>query len=81
VSTRIAAVWTAYRERVVPEDASRIQIQETRRAFYAGATALMALLLAHLDPGSEATADDLRMMDELDAELKRFAADIAEGRA
>ena len=36
--------WQSYEKYVLPKRASRVQIQETRRAFYAGVTALMGIL-------------------------------------
>lgn len=81
MSARIATAWFAYRGKCVPEDASAIQVQETRRAFYAGATTFLAIVMANPEPGIEATVDDLRMMDEIDAELKQFAVDVAKGRS
>ena len=35
--------WDSFRMLVVPADASEVQLQETRRAFYAGAEAMMRI--------------------------------------
>jgi hypothetical protein len=66
----------------MPLDAPAIQALECRRAFYAGARAFFASMLAAAsDAGLEATEGDLRRVDELAAELKAFAASVKEGRA
>lgn len=76
-----AQEWARYAIRVMPADAGEVQKQETRRAFYAGASAPFSVLLRSLAPEAEPTEDDLRMLDDLKAEFDQFARDIAEGRA
>jgi hypothetical protein len=78
---RIKEAWRSYRNEVIPSDAPNIQHIESRRAFYAGAQALLAILMTMLEPGTEATEADIRKMDEIAAELKRFSNDVREGRA
>lgn len=78
---RIGAAWDSYQREVVPKNASTTQRWETRRAFYAGAQALFQTIINLLEPGSDATDADLRMMDEIDAELKEFANAVERGRA
>lgn len=73
--------WDSYAERVLPKNAPPVQIQETRRAFYAGAQALFTNVMQALDPGTEPTADDLRYMDALVLELAQFFADVKAGKA
>ena len=76
----IRRAWESYREIVVPPDAGVVQVEESRQAFYAGATALFYLLTKQSDqggiltPGLEAEAADLATMDGLEGELKAFAA-------
>jgi hypothetical protein len=41
---RLLEQWNSYSQAVMPRDASAVQIQECRRAFYAGAQALMGVL-------------------------------------
>jgi len=77
----LAESWATYRERVVPVDAGRLQVQECRRAFYAGAEALMRGVMKNLDPGLEPTAEDLQRMADLEGELQQFAADVRAGKA
>lgn len=40
----MAALWAEYRLAAVPDDAGATQLQETQRAFYAGAGSLLRLL-------------------------------------
>lgn len=69
--------WKNYRLRVIPLDASAYQAAETQRAYFAGAGAVLKLLLAvggffgHQNKAIE----DLRL------EVERFRADVAAGRA
>lgn len=77
----LAEQWSSYVERVLLPEASVVQVVECRRAFYAGAEGMMRSILRELDPGSEPTDRDLAKMDSLEAELRDFAKDVAEGRA
>src|SRR5688572_7099004 len=65
----VKSQWDTYRV-VMPKDAGATQIIETRRAFYAGAQALLHLMLKKFEPGLEETENDLQMMDDIDAELR-----------
>ncbi len=69
---RVKELWQSY-QKILPKDAGITQIIETRRAFYAGASALFYLILNKLEPGTEETENDLKMMDEIDQELREFA--------
>ena len=68
----IEAQWLEY-SKVLPPNAGRVQVDETRRAFFAGAFVLFNTIMAQLDPGTEATEDDLRRLDEINAELTTWA--------
>lgn len=78
---RIAAKWVSYRDRVLPLRASDVQIIETRRGFYAGALALLEIMMTSLDPGTDPTDADLRKMDDIEEELKDFVEDVKRGRS
>jgi hypothetical protein len=70
----IAGEWRSYREGVLPAEAPDVQVLETKRAFYAGAWALLQLML-NLDEGTlDATDQDLRVMDVIHQELQSFGA-------
>lgn len=79
-STMLEA-WTGYRRKVIPISAGPAQVTETRRAFYAGAQALMGEIMAGLDPGPDATASDLEFLADISRELEVFGRDVLEGRA
>lgn len=81
MSDRIGASWREYRTRVIPLEAPPIQATECRRAFYAGAQALLGILLAVMEPGTEPTTADLRTMDEIADELTAFSRAVRDGRA
>lgn len=72
MAKHIESRWESYRQGVIPADASRLQIEETRNGFYAGAWCLLSIVTG-LDPGTEPTADDLKMLDDVHAELQAFA--------
>src|SRR3990167_2905890 len=68
--------WMGYRLLVVPKGAGAVQVEECRRAFFAGAQALFASIMTILDPGTEPTEKALKRMDAIDAELRAFAASV-----
>lgn len=74
----IQSEWASFAEQCIPGDAPAIQIQETKRAFYAGSMALMGIFSA-----TEGQADEVAqlMIDTLIAELKQFEIAIANGKA
>lgn len=81
----IADQWQGYREDVVPEGASEMQIEQTQLAFYAGAMTVFRMMSVELDPHEELDADLARMLmerakaleDELDA-FERYVEDKAQ---
>jgi hypothetical protein len=72
--TTVAEAFEDYRTHVLPQGAPPIQIEETRRAFYAATY----LTLMHLmnDIGSEATSEEegVAHLEALKAECEGFAA-------
>jgi hypothetical protein len=72
----IEANWVGYRAMVVPRGAGPVQVEECRRAFFAGAQALFASIMTILDPGAEPTDADLKRMDAINDELRAFAASV-----
>lgn len=53
------------------------QIKETRQAFFGGSQHLFGSIISFLDAGEEPTDTDLRRMDQVDAELKKFISEFA----
>ena len=80
-SERMDRAFHLYRERVLPQDISNTQLIETRRAFYAGAWALLTELSVMFDAGSEPTESDHAKMVSIEAELKRFNDRVKVGLA
>ncbi len=78
---RLLEQWNSYAQKVVPNDAHETQRRECRRAFYAGAVAMNAIVMAGLTPGPGSTAEDERMMIDLGDEMKEFNQMVLEGRA
>jgi len=73
--------WINYRNDVISKDAGSTQLQESRRAFFAGAWAFYSLILNQLEPGLEDTPNDLKLMEKLDAEMREFRERVIKGYA
>lgn len=71
---RLEPKWLDYREMVVPKNASAIQIEECRRAFYAGAASIYDVILDHETP--ESTEGDMQKMRDLVNELEAFGLSV-----
>lgn len=61
--------------------APAVQRQESRRAFYAGATAIFGAMLAGLDETQDVTEQDLRKVDAIAHDLRDFVNDLKDGKA
>jgi hypothetical protein len=72
--------WNAYRRRVIPADASPVQIKECRRSFYAGAWAFYQIQMNGMEDGDNPTEADLALMGDLDHELRQFNEAVKAGR-
>lgn len=69
----IAEAFEAFRMDVIPVNAPPVQVEECRKAFYAGATALLYGVMSDLDEGPEATDADTAILDGVAKELHAFA--------
>jgi hypothetical protein len=71
--------WLTYMDQVIPRDAPQVQIQECKRAFYAGAAAMFYNSAAI---GNDDVTEDRAVahLEQVGAELKRFSADVEAGR-
>lgn len=78
---RLRDEWANYRERVVPVDAPPVQVQESRRAFYAGAQAFYGLSMEMLTDESEPTDGEVAAYEKLIEELEFFCSEVEAGRA
>lgn len=68
----VEAGWISFRIAVMPPNAPAVQIEEMRKAFFAGAQHLFSSIMTVLEPGEEPTESDFRRLSNIDAELKRF---------
>ena len=68
----IEAGFVGLRLAAIPLDASAVQIEEMRNAFFAGAQHLFSSIMTILEPDAEPTDKDLERMDLIDRELKKF---------
>jgi len=75
----VEAGWVSYLRLVVPRNASAVQVEETRRSFFAGAQHLFGSIMTMLDVGAEPTEADLGRMDQIHAELQAFAKSFRVG--
>lgn len=78
----LASVWRAYVRMILdPVGAERIQRQETKRAFYAGASAVITILTGNLSGEGEPQQADFDLMDSVVAELNSFSDAVQNNRS
>ncbi len=72
--------WDSFSLLVVPKDASPVQRQEMRRAFYAGAEAMMQIQWA---VGAEDISEDagIHILEGCRSELQGFVEQVVAGEA
>lgn len=73
---RIGELWSEYRRQVVAAGAGPLQVEETRRAFYAGAATLFGALMNVLGPESEPTETEFQALDEIALEFREHLDDL-----
>ena len=56
---------------------SPIQLKELRQAFFGGSQHLFGSIMSFLETGEEPTESDMKRMDQVDRELKRFISEFA----
>lgn len=66
---RFQKEWEDFRDKVIPNSASAVQISETKKAFYAGALALVSLTSRMFSEGEEVTDQDVSDYDSLVSEI------------
>jgi hypothetical protein len=72
----IEAGWVGLRVACDLEDAPKVQLEEMRNAFFAGAQHLFSSIMTILEPDAEPTEKDLERMDLIDKELRAFINDF-----
>ena len=76
----VANEWAGYLERAMPGNASPVQVQECKRAFYAGVRTINTII-AKLSEGDGVSDDDISVVAGVEAELAAFLAEVVGGRA
>lgn len=76
----IANGWRSYAEHVLPANAPPVQIQETRRAFYAGAGLLFEALTNAVGPDDVSEDAGMEIMRGVDDEIRQFLRGVKGGR-
>lgn len=76
----IQAMWASYEAGVIPADAGATQRTECRRAFYAGAQAMLGTFwnLGSMDVTEDA---GVAVIEGMHQEAQAFAGDVLAGRA
>jgi hypothetical protein len=74
----IEAGFVALRWKVIPRDAPEVQVEEMRKAFFAGAQHLFASIMTILEPGEEPTENDLHRLTLISEELEEFVRELKE---
>lgn len=77
-SNHIKTEWDSLWASIDPKGKlSKVQKTEMRKAFYAGAAAVFYKLVKGVSPGGEPTDQDMKLFEDIDAELREFAASVA----
>lgn len=74
----IEAGWVGLRISIFPDGAPKDQLEEMRKAFFAGAQHLFASIMTILDEDREPTAADLKRMSLISDELETFGKQFKE---
>lgn len=69
----IEELWESYKREAVTAAAGRVQIEETRKAFYAGVSALFFAVMGQMSAGDAVTQQDLDVLSGIAAELRAFS--------
>ena len=70
---RLEEAWVSFRAKVIPLNAPETQVRSMRMAFYAGATFMFSTMTTNVSDGPEPQeADNIQMLDDLDAELREW---------
>lgn len=73
----VAESFATYRAEVMPREAPPVQVEECRRAFYAGVYTCLLNLLANIGDASTSEDEGVGELERLKAECEAFAAGAA----
>lgn len=66
----IGEQWASYVSKVIPADAPPVQVEECKRAFYAGAQGMFQAVMAATEPEDEDASED--RLASLEFEMQDF---------
>lgn len=72
----IEAGWVSLRLAIFPDGASKEQLTEMRKAFFAGAQHLFSSIMTILDEDREPTETDMKRMSLIADELDKFGEEL-----
>jgi hypothetical protein len=72
----IESGWQAFLVLAMNPEASDLQREEMRKAYYFGAQHLFASIMSILDEGAEPTEKDVARVDLINKELERFVKEV-----
>lgn len=72
--------WQTYKSKVIPRDAPAIQMVECKRAFFAGAGAVLEIV-SRPQPDAASMLSCTRAVEGMTAEHRQFRLDVAADRA
>lgn len=67
----IGEQWDSYRDTVIPKSAGAVQIEEARRAFYAGANATLGVM-SRVSEADVSEMAGVHILEGLHDEMRRF---------
>lgn len=68
--------WQSFASLVLAKDASAIQREEMRSAFYAGAAIIFEGMIQMMDDGDEPTDSDMQKMAQIQLEITAFGQEL-----
>ena len=74
--TPIKDAWDKFNRMVVPRIAGATQRDETRKAFYAGASLCFKIVTNGVSEGEEIRPEDLELLHDIAAEVNAFDAEV-----
>jgi hypothetical protein len=78
---RVAEQWVSFEKAILPPNCSDVQRQETRRAFFAGAFAIVDAITLAMSHEDDMTAEDESVLTDLMVERELYLANMLVGRA
>lgn len=74
----IDAGWRRFAEIAMPPTAGPVQVDETRQAFFAGASLLFTAITRGMSAGRKARPDDMAMISDIEEEVAEFGRTLDE---